>query len=90
MKSIPVRTCIGCRYKKPKFLLLRFTLDKNKKLFLDIKQTHPGRGAYVCFNLHCLEKALKHHRFYQALGKECGVDNNALIKEVKSLSTLIK
>lgn len=44
---IPVRTCVGCRAKKPKASMQRVVVE-NGALAIDSKQNKPSRGAYVC------------------------------------------
>jgi len=61
--SKPVRTCIGCREKKNKFELFRFVLVGDSSVKLDREQKYPGRGAYVCPDLACMENALKKNQF---------------------------
>jgi predicted RNA-binding protein YlxR (DUF448 family) len=47
---LPVRTCIVCRAKGHKGLLLRLALAPETGIVVpDPKQTLSGRGAYVCF-----------------------------------------
>ena len=54
MKKIPQRTCIGCKEKKDKKDLIRIVKDKDGNITLD-----RSRGAYICDNIQCLEKAIK-------------------------------
>ncbi|MBN2410746.1 YlxR family protein [candidate division KSB1 bacterium] len=61
--SRPVRTCIGCLTKKNKSGLFRFVLLADGSVTLDREQKHPGRGAYVCPDLNCLEIAIKKNQF---------------------------
>lgn len=66
-KHIPQRTCAGCRAKKSKEELLRFTksiLDLGsgnlkKVVVFDRNGKLPGRGVYVCKSLDCLKKIQK-------------------------------
>ena len=59
MKKIPERTCIGCGQTKPKNDLLRIVKDKENNVFVDLTGKKNGRGAYICANTDCLEKARK-------------------------------
>ena len=59
MKKIPQRTCIGCREKKDKKELIRIVKDKEGNITLDRTGRANGRGAYICDNIQCLEKAIK-------------------------------
>ena len=59
MKKIPQRTCIGCKEKKEKRELIRIVKDKEGNITLDRTGRSNGRGAYICDNIQCLEKAIK-------------------------------
>jgi predicted RNA-binding protein YlxR (DUF448 family)/ribosomal protein L30E len=69
-KADPLRSCLGCREVKPKDELLRFVLDPESMPVPDIAGKLPGRGAYTCFDRHCLEKALARRQFSRAFKKE--------------------
>ena len=62
MKSIPQRTCIGCNKKKDKKDLIRVVKNKNNEISVDKIGKAEGRGAYICDNANCLEKAIKTKR----------------------------
>ena len=62
MKSIPQRTCIGCNTKKDKKNLIRIVKNKNNEISVDKIGKAEGRGAYICDNANCLEKAIKTKR----------------------------
>ena len=62
MKSIPQRTCIGCNTKKDKKDLIRVVKNKNNEINMDKTGKLEGRGAYICDNIECLEKAIKTKR----------------------------
>ena len=59
MKKIPQRTCIGCKEKKDKKDLIRIVRNKEGNITLDRTGRANGRGAYICDNIECLEKAIK-------------------------------
>ena len=62
MKSIPQRTCIGCNTKKDKKDLIRIVKNKNNEISVDKIGKAECRGAYICDNANCLEKAIKTKR----------------------------
>ncbi len=62
MKKIPKRTCIGCNQEKEKKELLRIVKNKEGTIFFDQTGKANGRGAYLCKNQDCLEKAMKTKR----------------------------
>ena len=62
LKDIPKRTCIGCNEIKNKKDLIRVVKNKNGEIFVDKTGKANGRGAYICNNIECLEKAIKTKR----------------------------
>jgi len=62
-KKIPLRRCLGCMEMKPKKTLIRVVKTKDGVLSLDLIGKAQGRGAYVCKNIECFEKARKAKRF---------------------------
>lgn len=67
MKSIPQRTCTVCRAQKNKNELLRIVKNKENIIKVDENGKEPGRGAYICYNMECLEKAKKSKKLEKAL-----------------------
>ena len=62
MKKEPQRTCLGCKESKDKKELIRIVKQNDGKLFIDKTGKANGRGAYICNNIECLEKAIKSKR----------------------------
>lgn len=62
MKNIPQRTCIGCNDKKDKKDFIRIVKDNENKISIDRTGKANGRGAYICDNIDCLEKAIKNKK----------------------------
>ena len=58
-KKIPMRTCIGCGAVKPKKELIRIVLTQEGELLADRTGRANGRGAYLCDDSACLEKAIR-------------------------------
>ncbi|MBR2080091.1 MAG: YlxR family protein [Oscillospiraceae bacterium] len=58
-KKIPMRQCVGCREMKPKKELIRVVRAPDGAISLDFKGKAPGRGAYLCPEAACLQKARK-------------------------------
>lgn len=58
-KQIPVRQCIGCREMKPKNELVRIIRTPDNEVCLDRTGKKNGRGAYLCPNRDCFNKAVK-------------------------------
>lgn len=57
VKKAPQRTCIGCGEIKDKKMLVRVVRGEN--IELDVTGKKNGRGAYICKNMECLERAIK-------------------------------
>lgn len=62
MKKIPQRTCLGCGETKPKKELIRIVKQNDGQIFIDKTGKANGRGAYICNNIECLDKAIKSKR----------------------------
>lgn len=62
MKKIPQRTCVGCNSQKNKNELIRIVINKDGNIIIDKTGKANGRGAYICNNPECLEKAIKARR----------------------------
>ncbi len=67
-KKIPVRQCVGCRVGKPKKELIRVVRSPEGAITLDFRGKKPGRGAYVCPDKACLDKAKKSKALERAFG----------------------
>jgi len=61
-KKISKRMCIGCGEMKPKKELIRIVKNKEGEVSIDKVGKKPGRGAYVCNSIECLEKGIKSRR----------------------------
>lgn len=70
MKKIPMRQCLGCRQMKPKRELVRVVRSPEGVLSIDLRGKAPGRGAYVCRDAACLEKAIRSKALERSLGVE--------------------
>jgi len=62
VKKVPIRTCIGCNEGKPKRELIRIVKTAEAEVLVDSTGKKNGRGAYVCPDISCLEKAIKTKR----------------------------
>lgn len=65
-KKIPLRMCTGCGEMKPKKELVRVVKPKEGDIDIDLTGRANGRGAYICRQLSCLQKARKARRFEKA------------------------
>ena len=57
IKKVPQRQCIGCREMKNKKDLIRILKSDEEGIIIDVTGKKNGRGAYICPNAECLEKA---------------------------------
>ena len=58
-KQIPLRQCIGCRQMKAKSELVRIIKTPDNEICLDKTGKMNGRGAYICLDNNCYNKAVK-------------------------------
>ena len=58
-KKIPQRQCMGCRERKEKRQLIRVVRKTDGSVCVDFSGKVSGRGAYICPDKACLNKALK-------------------------------
>lgn len=72
-KKLPLRLCIGCNAMKNKKEMIRIVKNEDG-ISLDKTGRKNGRGAYLCDDIECLQKAIKsrglERSFKQAVSKE--------------------
>ena len=81
VKKIPERKCMGCNEKRPKKELIRVVRTPEGTVELDTVGKKSGRGAYICSELACFEKAFKSKRLERCLEIEIPV---SVYDEVKN------
>ena len=59
VKKVPERMCTGCKVHKLKKELIRVVKAPDGEISVDFHGKKSGRGAYVCNDISCLEKAIK-------------------------------
>ena len=59
MKTVPQRKCIGCKNSFDKRDLVRIVRSPEGIVSLDLSGKKNGRGAYLCIQRECLNKARK-------------------------------
>ena len=82
MKKKPQRTCMGCNSKKDKNVLIRIVKNNKNEITVDKTGKLEGRGAYICNNMECLEKAIKSKRIEKAIETKI---SNEIFEQIKSL-----
>ena len=58
-RKIPQRQCVGCRTMKDKKALMRIVKTPEGEICTDTTGKKSGRGAYICPDAACLQKARK-------------------------------
>lgn len=56
-KKVPLRQCIGCGEMKSKKEMIRILKTAEGEICLDVTGKKNGRGAYICTQRECLQKA---------------------------------
>lgn len=63
----PIRTCVGCGRKASQRTLLRIAAHEGVSPAVDGSYCAPGRGAYLCRSLVCVEKAFRRQALERSL-----------------------
>lgn len=74
----PIRMCTGCRAAKPKKELVRIVRGPDGTISVDLTGKKSGRGAYICPDRACLERARKAHSLERAF--ECSISEEIWAK----------
>lgn len=73
-KKVPLRQCIGCREMKEKKNMIRVVKTPEGEYLLDATGKANGRGAYLCKDKSCLDRAISGHglekSFHETMSKE--------------------
>jgi len=80
--KISIRTCVGCDGKKPKSQMIRVGVDSGWMVSRgNVKMK--GRGAYVCPNGECIDRARRQDKISRSL-KTCAPAR--IFEEIESFS----
>ena len=83
-RKIPQRQCMGCRERADKRSLIRVVRGTDGNVSLDFSGKLNGRGAYVCPDAACLQKARKTRSLERCLEVEIPEDvYNRLAREME-------
>jgi predicted RNA-binding protein YlxR (DUF448 family) len=83
VKKIPQRTCIGCGQTKPKKELIRIVRRVDGTVVLDKTGKMAGRGAYICPDPACIDKAIHSKSLERALQVSVSAETkDALLTEL--------
>ena len=77
-KKVPLRKCVSCNERREKRELIRIVKTSDGEVLVDATGKKNGRGAYVCPDSSCLEKAIKTKRLSRAF--EMPIDNDVYEK----------
>lgn len=69
-----MRMCLGCNEMKNKREMIRVVKSPEGEISLDFSGKKSGRGAYICKDMECFEKARKARRFEKSLS--CRIDDS--------------
>ena len=58
-KKVPMRQCVGCGEMKGKKDLIRILKTQEGEILVDATGRKNGRGAYICPDIECFQKARK-------------------------------
>jgi hypothetical protein len=78
-KHVPQRTCVACREKDSKRQLVRIVRTADAGVVIDLTGKRPGRGAYLCDQPACWDKALHSNLLDQALKTKVTAEEKAAL-----------
>lgn len=74
------RCCVGCKKKGEKSEFIRLYM-KDDKLTIDENHSADGRGAYLCNDISCMEKAIAKRAIQRTLRSKISTSD---LEEIKS------
>lgn len=72
-RKIPMRQCVGCQEQREKKTLVRIVRTPEQEILFDPSGKKSGRGAYICREISCLQKARQKKAFNRAF--KCDIPN---------------
>ena len=78
-RHIPQRTCVACRSERPKREMVRIVRAPDGDVSVDPTGKRSGRGAYLCLQPPCWQRALKRHALDKALKTELTAADRAAL-----------
>ena len=92
-RPVPQRTCIGCRQIQGKRKMVRLVRNPDGHIEIDTTGKKAGRGAYLCPDWQCWNKALSGKQLERALRSGITLENRKqlmsygkeLLKEIEGL-----
>ena len=74
VRKMPQRMCVGCREMKNKKELIRIVRTPAGDIEIDPTGKKSGRGAYICPDQTCFDKAMQAKRLQKSLEREIPVE----------------
>ncbi|MGI6153481.1 MAG: RNase P modulator RnpM [Christensenellaceae bacterium] len=81
-RKTPMRMCVVCRNSKPKHELVRMKRTEEGSLLVDKTGKGQGRGAYICANDACIERARSTKVLQKSLKATLSEESYAQLKEL--------
>ncbi|MEG1559993.1 MAG: YlxR family protein [Clostridia bacterium] len=81
-KKQPMRMCVACRKMHEKRSLIRVVKTPSGEIFIDERGKVSGRGAYICKDKACFEKAVKARAIERALSVTLDIETKAALLKV--------
>jgi len=78
-KHVPQRTCVACRTTGAKRGLVRVVRGTDGSVSVDETGKKSGRGAYLCHDRECWDKALKSKVLEYALKTAISIEDKAAL-----------
>lgn len=82
------RLCIVCRKRKSKEELIRIVRTQEGLVRVDPFKKLPGRGAYICSNIECIDRLKREDSLNYALKMK--INREEFIKVKKELENLLE
>jgi predicted RNA-binding protein YlxR (DUF448 family) len=79
VRRVPTRTCVACRTPRAKRELVRVVRRPDGTVAVDETGRLPGRGAYLCRDAACFDRAGRRRALGHALRTEIPADVEHLI-----------
>ncbi len=87
-RPVPQRTCVACRSVKTKRELVRLVRTRQGYIEIDTTGKKEGRGAYICPDIICWDKALNGQQLERTLKSTLSPENREEL--VRNSQELIK
>ena len=82
MRKKPLRKCVSCKERKEKHELVRIVNNKEEGIIVDLSGRKNGRGAYLCKDSSCLDKAKDNNLLDRSLRSKVSEDIYDQLEEI--------